>query len=175
MDGGNVAAAFAVATMFMRNQVRPIRRLAAAVDDFGKGRGGPGLPPRGATEIRRAAAAFERMRSRIQNALNAADRDARRRVSRPADAADAHEAQGCDAGRYEGSERAEGRPARDGVMVEEFLRVRPRRGTEEAIDADVGDIIDGIAESVATERPDPRHQTVGDLVIPCASTPCGAA
>jgi two-component system osmolarity sensor histidine kinase EnvZ len=60
---------FAIATMFMRNQVRPIRRLAAAVDNFGKGRDVPDFKPEGATEIRRAAAAFERMRGRINNAL----------------------------------------------------------------------------------------------------------
>jgi two-component system osmolarity sensor histidine kinase EnvZ len=57
---------FAVATVFMRNQVRPIRRLAAAVDSFGKGREVPDFRPEGATEIRRAAAAFERMRDRIR-------------------------------------------------------------------------------------------------------------
>ena len=39
----------------MRNQVRPIRRLAAAVDSFGKGRDVPDFKPEGATEIRRAA------------------------------------------------------------------------------------------------------------------------
>ena len=60
---------FAIATIFMRNQVRPIRRLANAVDSFGKGRDVPGFKPEGATEIRRAAAAFERMRSRINNAM----------------------------------------------------------------------------------------------------------
>ena len=61
---------FAIATIFMRNQVRPIRRLANAVDSFGKGRDVPGFKPEGATEIRRAAAAFERMRSRINNAMS---------------------------------------------------------------------------------------------------------
>lgn len=63
---GTAMVLFAVATMFMRNQVRPIRRLAAAVDSFGKGRDVPDFRPEGATEIRRAAAAFERMRARIQ-------------------------------------------------------------------------------------------------------------
>ena len=42
---------FAIATMFMRNQVRPIRRLSAAVDNFGKGRDVPNFKPEGATEF----------------------------------------------------------------------------------------------------------------------------
>ena len=35
---GTAMILFGVATAFMRNQVRPIRRLALAADDFGKGR-----------------------------------------------------------------------------------------------------------------------------------------
>ena len=62
---GTSMVLFAVATVFMRNQVRPIRRLAAAVDSFGKGRDAPDFRPEGATEIRRAAVAFQRMRARI--------------------------------------------------------------------------------------------------------------
>jgi len=56
---------FAIATVFMRNQVRPIRRLARAVDAFGKGRDVPDFKPEGATEIRQAAAAFSLMRARV--------------------------------------------------------------------------------------------------------------
>ena len=66
---GTSMVLFAVATIFMRNQVRPIRRLAAAVDSFGKGRDVPDFRSEGATEIRRAAAAFERMRDRIQRMI----------------------------------------------------------------------------------------------------------
>lgn len=56
---------FAIATVFMRNQVRPIRRLARAVDAFGKGRDVPNFKPEGATEIRQAAGAFNLMRARV--------------------------------------------------------------------------------------------------------------
>ena len=56
---------FAVATIFMRNQVKPIRRLAEAADDFGKGRDVSGFKPEGAEEVRRAAIAFMAMRERI--------------------------------------------------------------------------------------------------------------
>lgn len=56
---------FAVATIFMRNQVKPIRRLAIAADNFGKGRDVVAFKPEGATEVRQAASAFLAMRERI--------------------------------------------------------------------------------------------------------------
>jgi two-component system osmolarity sensor histidine kinase EnvZ len=62
---GSSLVLFAVATLFMRNQVRPIRRLAHAVDSFGKGRDVSEFKPEGATEVRQAAAAFDLMRQRI--------------------------------------------------------------------------------------------------------------
>ncbi|MFP6749055.1 MAG: ATP-binding protein [Alphaproteobacteria bacterium] len=56
---------FAVATVFMRNQVKPIRRLAKAADDFGKGRDVSSFKPEGAAEVRQASLAFLAMRERI--------------------------------------------------------------------------------------------------------------
>jgi two-component system osmolarity sensor histidine kinase EnvZ len=50
----------------MRNQVKPIRRLAEAADEFGKGRDASKFKPEGATEVRQAAVAFIAMRERIQ-------------------------------------------------------------------------------------------------------------
>lgn len=55
-----------VAILFLRNQIRPILRLAEAADNFGKGRALPAdLTPRGALEVRKAAEAFIEMRERI--------------------------------------------------------------------------------------------------------------
>ena len=56
---------FSVAMIFMRNQVRPIRRLAAAAENFGKGRDVSRFKPEGASEVRQAAMAFLAMRDRI--------------------------------------------------------------------------------------------------------------
>ncbi len=56
---------FGVATIFMRNQVKPIRRLAIAADNFGKGREVVRVKPEGATEVRQATLAFLSMRERI--------------------------------------------------------------------------------------------------------------
>ena len=55
-----------VAILFLRNQIRPILRLADAADAFGKGRTIPDdFRPRGAREVRQAAVAFIQMRDRI--------------------------------------------------------------------------------------------------------------
>lgn len=55
-----------VAILFLRNQIRPVLRLAEAADNFGKGRPMPDdLKPRGALEVRQAAVAFLEMRDRI--------------------------------------------------------------------------------------------------------------
>jgi two-component system osmolarity sensor histidine kinase EnvZ len=61
---------FGVATIFMRNQVKPIRRLAVAADNFGKGREVTHFKPEGAAEVRQAAAAFIAMRDRIQRQIS---------------------------------------------------------------------------------------------------------
>lgn len=55
-----------VAVLFMRNQIRPIRKLAVAAERFGKGRDVPSFRPQGATEVRQAAQAFIDMRDRIR-------------------------------------------------------------------------------------------------------------
>jgi two-component system osmolarity sensor histidine kinase EnvZ len=58
-----------IAVIFMRNQVRPIRRLALAAENFGKGRDTTRLKPAGALEVRQAAAAFLTMRDRIRRQI----------------------------------------------------------------------------------------------------------
>lgn len=58
----------AVAFLFLRNQLVPIARLAAAAEAFGKGQTLP-YRPRGATEVRAAGAAFLEMRARIERQI----------------------------------------------------------------------------------------------------------
>ena len=58
-----------VAVLFLRNQIRPIVRLADAAESFGKGREAPNFRPRGALEVRRAAHAFIEMKTRIERAM----------------------------------------------------------------------------------------------------------
>jgi two-component system osmolarity sensor histidine kinase EnvZ len=64
---GSSVILLTVAILFLRNQIRPILRLADAVDAFGKGRPVPDdFEVRGAREVRQAAAAFIEMRNRIR-------------------------------------------------------------------------------------------------------------
>jgi two-component system osmolarity sensor histidine kinase EnvZ len=59
----------AVAIVFLRNQIRPILRLTAAVDNFGKGRTVADFAPRGAREVRQATIAFHDMRERVERQI----------------------------------------------------------------------------------------------------------
>lgn len=66
------AAMTFIAYLFLRNQLRPIARLARAAEAYGRGRS-LSYHPSGAREVRAAGAAFLRMRERIeeQNASRA--------------------------------------------------------------------------------------------------------
>lgn len=64
---GSSVILLTVAILFLRNQIRPILKLADAADAFGKGRTIPeDFRPRGAREVRQAAEAFLQMRDRIK-------------------------------------------------------------------------------------------------------------
>ena len=58
-----------VAVLFLRNQIRPILRLADAAESFGKGREVPDYRPRGAREVRQAAQSFLEMKTRIERSI----------------------------------------------------------------------------------------------------------
>lgn len=57
-----------IALIYLRNQLRPIKRLAAAAEGFGRGRHLP-FTPTGATEVRAAGTAFVDMRNRIERQI----------------------------------------------------------------------------------------------------------
>jgi two-component system osmolarity sensor histidine kinase EnvZ len=67
--GGSSILLFSIAALFMRNQVRAIRRLAEAAENFGLGRDTGAIRPEGAAEVRKAATAFNRMQERIRRFL----------------------------------------------------------------------------------------------------------
>ncbi len=62
---GASALLFGVAALFMKNQVRALRRLAGAAEAFGIGRDAGFIKPEGAAEVRQAATAFNQMQARI--------------------------------------------------------------------------------------------------------------
>jgi two-component system osmolarity sensor histidine kinase EnvZ len=57
-----------VAVLFLRNQIRPILRLADAAESFGKGRD-VDFRPRGAREVRQAGHAFIEMKRRVERTI----------------------------------------------------------------------------------------------------------
>lgn len=57
-----------IAMIYLRNQLRPIKRLAIAAEGFGRGRH-IAFSPAGATEVRAAGTAFVDMRNRIERQI----------------------------------------------------------------------------------------------------------
>jgi two-component system osmolarity sensor histidine kinase EnvZ len=62
---GSAALLTLIATLFLRNQIRPITRLAEAAERFGRGQDVGNFRPHGAEEVRTAGRAFMVMRARI--------------------------------------------------------------------------------------------------------------
>ena len=117
-----------VAIIFLRNQIKPILRLADAAESFGKGREVPNFRPRGAREVRRAAAAFIEMKTRHRARHRAAHRHARRRLARSAHRAHPLQARtGADQEEDAGSRGDEERRRRDGAHARSLSGLCARR------------------------------------------------
>ena len=67
---GSSIVLMAVAVIFMRNQIRPIHRLAIAAEKLGKGQDLANFKIEGAREVRQAARAFLDMRDRIRRQID---------------------------------------------------------------------------------------------------------
>ncbi|MBS0185507.1 MAG: two-component sensor histidine kinase [Proteobacteria bacterium] len=66
---GASALFLTIALLFMRNQVRPIQKLAEAAEQLGKGQNVSGFRPQGALEVRKAGHSFLLMKERIQRQI----------------------------------------------------------------------------------------------------------
>ena len=66
---GTTLILLGASTIFMRNQIRPMRRLARVADAFGKGREVTDFKPEGAREVKLAGLAFLAMKGRIQRQI----------------------------------------------------------------------------------------------------------
>lgn len=66
---GASALFLTIALLFMRNQVRPIQKLAEAAEHLGKGQDVSGFRPQGALEVRKAGHAFLLMKDRIHRQI----------------------------------------------------------------------------------------------------------
>ena len=65
MIGGSIILLL-IAVIFLRNQIKPIVKLAEAAQGFGMGRDVPDFRPGGAAEVQAAAQAFIKMKRRIE-------------------------------------------------------------------------------------------------------------
>lgn len=66
---GSAFILFGISLAFMRNQIRPIMKLAVAAEKFGKGQDVPDFKPVGAMEVRQASAAFLHMKERLKRQI----------------------------------------------------------------------------------------------------------
>ena len=163
---GTSLVLFAIASMFMRNQVRPIRRLAAAVDSFGKGRDVPDIKPEGAIEIRTAAVAFNLMRERIQRTmaqrtemLAGVSHDLRTPLTRMKLQLEML-ADGKEAGELKSdvSEMAN--------LVEEYLAFARGESTEAVVPADIRGLLDEVVVSARRDGASIDLSVESDLTVP---------
>ena len=135
---------FAVAGLFMRNQIRPIRRLAEAADAYGKGREAKDPKLAGATEVRRATVAFRRMRERIRRQITqrtemlaGVSHDLRTPLSRMKVAL-ALQPENDDARGLQAD------VAEMEAMLEAYLAFARGEGGEEAVETDLGELVEDV-------------------------------
>jgi two-component system osmolarity sensor histidine kinase EnvZ len=157
---------FAIASVFMRNQVRPIRRLAAAAEEFGKGREVPDFRPSGAAEVRQAAAAFIVMRERIRRflvqrteMLAGVSHDLRTPLTRMK----LELAMLGDAPSVAGLKQDVADMER---MVDSYLAFVRGEGEEQPEPADLASLLDEIATSARRQGHAVSLTTSGDLAVP---------
>lgn len=164
---GSSLVLFGVATIFMRNQVRPIRRLARAADALGKGRDVPPFKLAGAIEVRQAAHAFNIMRERIRRQMSqrtemlaGVSHDLRTPLTRMK----------LELAMLKGSgvEELKSDVADMESMVEGYLAFARGDETEATITADLGELVDEVAAQ--TRRAGAivavKNAKSGELVMP---------
>ncbi|HSZ74623.1 MAG TPA: ATP-binding protein [Rhizomicrobium sp.] len=149
---GSSVVLVGIAILFLRNQVRPIERLAIAAESFGKGRAVPDFKPYGASEVRSAARAFLTMRERIErfvqqrtDMLAGVSHDLKTPLTRiklqlamMPDSADTA------ALRIDIFEMEK--------MLDEYLQFARGEGGEEAVNADLGYLVREAADAAARAR-----------------------
>lgn len=135
----------AVAVMFMRNQVRSVRKLAAAADAFGRGLDVPDFKPEGANEVRQAAHAFNIMRGRLHRQIQqrtemlaGVSHDLRTPLTRM-------KLQLAMLGDAEGRAELEADVAEMGHMIEGYLAFARGEGGEKPVPCDLAALVEEVA------------------------------
>ncbi len=169
---GSAMIVFAVAVLFMRNQVKPIRRLAGAAEAFGKGQDVAPIKPEGAEEVRQAAAAFNRMRERIARflaqrteMLAGVSHDLRTPITRMRLGLAMLSPRLADEDREE-AEALAGDLAEMERMIEAYLAFARGEGTEQAQQADLSDLLEEVAAKARRNGTEVTVEVEAALVLP---------
>lgn len=168
---GTAVVVTGLAVVFLRNQVRPIRRLAEAADAFGKGRSVDDFKPSGAREVRQAAAAFLEMRQRIARAITqrtemlaGVSHDLRTPLTRMklqlALLRESNSGAGEEIGDLESDLAAMEK------MIDEYLAFAKGQGSEDPIPADLSDILREVTDGVRRNGRDIVLDSEQPLVLP---------
>lgn len=156
----------AVAILFMRNQIRPIRRLAVAADRFGRGMDVPStFKPEGAWEVRQAARAFldmhERIRRQIQQRtamLAGVSHDLRTPLTRmKLQASMMGDSPDIDALKSDIADMER--------MIDAYLDFARGQGGEQAVRTDLREMLEGLALKARRQGTDVDLVMEGDLSI----------
>jgi len=155
-----------VSVLFIKNQVRPIERLAQAAEEFGMGRDVERFKPAGASEVRRAAHAFLQMRQRIRRYLEqrtallaSVSHDLRTPLTRlKLQLALMPEGPAREAARKDVKEME--------AMLDEYLDFARGQGAEDASPADLGELLRGAAADAARGGMDVAVEEAGAVSAP---------
>jgi two-component system, OmpR family, osmolarity sensor histidine kinase EnvZ len=163
---GSSLVLLAVAIVFLRNQVKSLRRLAAAADNFGKGHPVPFFKVEGAAEIRQAALAFMRMRDRIRRQIRqrtqmlaGVSHDLRTPLTRMKLALEL-------LGNDPAVEELKSDVVEMEQMVHGYLDFARGEGTEEPVETDISLLLEDLAAAMRREGPPLTVSAGPECVLP---------
>ncbi len=167
---GSALLLFGIAALFMRNQVKSLRRLGAAAEAFGIGRDRGAIKPEGAAEVRQAATAFNRMQDRIRRFLQqrtemlaGVSHDLRTPLTRLRLAVALLESR---PGLAEDAADMAADIAEMDRMIEGYLAFARGEGTEQARPTDLGQVLEDVANNARRAGSDIALDPPQNLVVP---------
>ena len=155
-----------IAVIFLRNQMRPIIRLADAADRLGKGRPVGSLRIGGASEIRQAARAFLAMRDRIERQITqrtemlaGVSHDLRTPLTRM-------KLELALLGNHPAARTLDGDVREMEAMIEAYLAFARGQDAEPPVQSDLGAILADVVEDARRQGRDVALKTPGPFLLP---------